>query len=678
MKTSRNFRPLLIFILFIANAAVFLVSGYWLDQSREQHELRARTLTQSIGTALDKDVSGNINAIDLVLNAVADELMRQLAQKGRLDLDITSDFLAKYERRLSEICVIRVSDKNGLVIAGQGVEKSGTASWADRDFFIYFREHEDDSIKISKPILGRVAKQYVISFSRRYTNTDGSFAGLISAAVPLSHFTELLSHYDLGSRGTLILRDSDLGLITRFPPIPDQQAGKVGDAGVSKAFRALVESGLHTSTYYITNSPDGFERILTFHRLEKAPIFAIVGTASDDYLADWYKERFKTWGLASGFLLFSTIVGVFIFRLSRRECENSVQLNAIFDLSPDGFVSFDNRKCVKYVSPAFLRLMGLIESDMIGLDEVAFSAKLKSLCLPSSPFNGISSLHSHTNSKTNENLTRNYIEITGPRSRVLEVGLRLSQVDNVSKILYFRDVTYETEVDSMKTEFLSTAAHELRIPMASIFGFSELLLEEEFDQETRREMISTIYRQSALIASIINELLDLARIEERRGKDFMFETLNLAEVVDEATASYKQQEDRDPILIVPPDSIVQVSGDRKKLQQVISNLISNAFKYSPDGGEVNLSYRKEAIGGRTMVGINVKDHGIGMTPEQKGRVFERFYRADASGNIPGTGLGMSIVKEIIDIHCGSIEIQTKPGQGTTVTVWLPIVEIAVN
>jgi len=672
MNATLNFRAWLIIALVLSNVVVIAISGYWLQLSRQQHELRARTLTQSTATALDKNVSSSIQAIDLVLGTVADELERQLSQKGGLDENATAALLKKYEQRLPEIGAIRVADQIGVVIVGQDVNKSHRASWADQDFFIHFRDHADSRLRVSKPIIGRVTGKYIISFSRRYNYPDGRFAGVMSAAVPLSNFTDLLSKFELGSKGTLILRDVDLGLITRFPPIPDQQAGKIGDAGVSKSFRELVASGVAHSTYYITNSPDGFERILTFRRLENTPMFAIVGTASDDYLSDRNRERLKTWTLACGFVLLSAIVGIFLLRLSRRESENAAQLNAIFALSPDGFISFDGRHRVKYVSPAFLHLTGLNEGDVIGIDEAVFSAKVAALCVSSSSFNGISALQSIASSETGEHSRRELIELSAPNSRVLEVGLRLGHTETVSEILYFRDVTHETEVDRMKSEFLSIAAHELRTPMASIFGFAELLLAQEFDDETRRDLLNTIYHQSVLMSSVINELLDLARIEARRGKDFNFEVLNPIEVVAEATASFKPPGGRGLPYLVVPDFVVQVRADRKKLLQAAINLISNAYKYSPDGGDVTVSYRMEKDGGLTPFGIVVTDHGIGMTAEQQKRVFERFYRADSSGTIPGTGLGMSIVKEIIDIHGGRIDILSVPGQGTTVTIWLPV------
>ena len=666
---SLHFRWWLIFALIVTNVVVITVSAYWLYQSRQQHELRARTLTQTIGLALDNDLSGSILKFDLTVTTLVDEMERQLSLHKKLDIDATTKFLNRHEGRLPEVDGLRVADRNGLVIAGKGVQINSRATWADRDFFKHFREHDDETLWITKPIIGRVAKQYIISFVKRYKYPDGRFAGVVAASVPLSHFTSVLSQFDLGPKGTLILRDSNHGLITRFPPIPDQTAGKIGDAGVSKAFRELVASGVPNSTYYITNSPDGFERILTFRRLERARMIAIVGTASDDYLATWKGEVIKSGALAAGFILFTGVLGFFLLRLLHRQSENAEQLNAIFELSPDGFVSFDEKHCVKYCSPAFTRMTGMKEEGVVGLDEAAFTESLASKCLPSGRFRGISSLLSDDQTEQESKPRRELIELSGPGDRVLEVVLRLSDTETVSRILYFRDVTHETEVDRMKSEFLSTAAHELRTPMASIYGFAEVLLMQEQDEETRRDLLSIIYRQSELMAHVINELLDIARIEARRGKDFVLETVAVEELVAASIVGYKYPTGRDAPVVTPPAARFGVSVDRSKLQQAITNLISNAYKYSPEGGTVGISFRASENGGR--VGIEVRDHGIGMTPEQQARVCERFYRADTSGKILGTGLGMSIVKEIVELHGGQLEIASKVGAGTTVTLWLP-------
>ena len=351
--------------------------------------------------------------------------------------------------------------------------------------------------------------------------------------------------------------------------------------------------------------------------------------------------------------------------------DRNAQLDAIFTLSPDGFIAFDQAGRVKYANPAFLHMTGLNVADVLGKSEDEFSRQLADLCRPSARFGGVHAVRDRPGVAAGTDVNRVTIELVSPVERVLQVGVRESQATSVLQILYFRDITHETEVDRMKNEFLSTAAHELRTPMASIYGYSELLLHESFDAATHRELVETIHRQSGLMAEIINELLDLARIEARRGKDFVFKPVAIQALVERTIQGYRPPEDRPQPVCDHLDSPLWIDADASKIQQVITNLIANAYKFSPEGGEVHIRYSTRQEGHVSLVGITVSDQGIGMSPEQVSRVFERFYRADASGKIPGTGLGMSIVKEIVDIHRGKVEITSALGTGTQVTVWLP-------
>ena len=375
------------------------------------------------------------------------------------------------------------------------------------------------------------------------------------------------------------------------------------------------------------------------------------------------------------------IVGNRIDITERRQAEAVIrdrteQLNAIFTLSPDGFVSFDRKHRVKYVSPAFSNLTGLPEMQVVGLHEAAFSEQLAGLCIASARFRGVDALRTHHESAADKP-QHEKIELSDFGGRVLEVSLRVSDAETVSQILCFRDITHETEVDRMKSEFLSTAAHELRTPMASIYGFAEVLLMQEHDEETRRELLGIIYRQSELMAKVINELLDIARIEARRGKDFIFELVDLNQLVAASVSGFKAPDGRQSPAVAPIVQPCFVRADRSKMQQAITNLLSNAYKYSPAGGEVGIDLMTEEGAGKLRVGVVVRDQGIGMTPAQLARVCERFYRADTSGKILGTGLGMSIVKEIVELHGGELSLASKVGAGTTVTIWLPGVAAAV-
>jgi len=178
------------------------------------------------------------------------------------------------------------------------------------------------------------------------------------------------------------------------------------------------------------------------------------------------------------------------------------------------------------------------------------------------------------------------IELEAANSRVLEVELRHAAAETVSNIMYFREITREIEIDRMKSEFLATAAHELRTPMASILGFAEVLLNTEVGEVETKEYLGIIYNQSKVIATIINDLLDLARIEAHGKADFKFESLHLAEVLKEVVDTLHVPKNRQLPLVQQLADDDLVWADRFKLIQALNNVINNAYKYSPAGGDV--------------------------------------------------------------------------------------------
>jgi signal transduction histidine kinase len=364
----------------------------------------------------------------------------------------------------------------------------------------------------------------------------------------------------------------------------------------------------------------------------------------------------------------SALIAVLVGQLHTR----GEQLNAIFALSPDGFVSFDAEHQINYVSQAFVQLTGLNEDHLLGRGEQDLLTLLQPLLDPAAPAPNLDLLRLLDG---NGQPRRQVIELARPARRVLELGLHQGGSSGIAQVLHLRDVTHETEVDRMKSEFLSTAAHELRTPMTSIYGFVELMLTRDMPAERRAEVLRTVQRQSRLMIAILNELLDLARIEARQGKDFSLEDLDLVALTQDAIRSFSTPEGRSPPQWLPSPAATPtvVRVDRLKMQQALGNVLSNAYKYSQAPGGVRLSLAlPSGSGPGSMVGVQVEDQGIGMTAEQLARVAERFYRADASGNVPGTGLGMSIVKEVLELQGGRLQLASEPGVGTRVTLWLPV------
>lgn len=342
------------------------------------------------------------------------------------------------------------------------------------------------------------------------------------------------------------------------------------------------------------------------------------------------------------------------------------QLDAIFSLSPDGFVLFDANDYMVFANPAFERMTGWSWAESappVHMND--FETMMRALC---DDDQAALSLSANT---SDDQPWQARLHLTRPQTRVVQAQSRRNIAGRSETILYFRDVTHEDAVDRMKSEFLAAAAHELRTPMVSIFGFTELLLKRKFTPERQADMLQTIHRQSGLLVKMINELLDLARIESRGGLDMQIDAHPLTELVENSVKGLMRTDTERQVQVgVTPDVLVLI--DPEKMQLAMNNLLSNAFKYSPHGGTVCLQSRIEHNEGNGFVVIEVSDQGIGMSPEQLERAFERFYRADASGNIPGTGLGLSLVKEVAELHQGRVTLSSTLGSGTTAHLWIPL------
>lgn len=241
-------------------------------------------------------------------------------------------------------------------------------------------------------------------------------------------------------------------------------------------------------------------------------------------------------------------------------------------------------------------------------------------------------------------------------------------------LILLQDVTEARNVDRMKSEFISTVAHEFRTPLATVLGFSELLLSrDDFNEEQRREFLTYIHQKADNLSAIVDDLLDISRIESGRGLELHREVVAPPEAFAAVIRDARLQH---PTYIIEDDLQPAAPGlwiDRRKCAQVMENLLSNAVKYS--AGQRRVQIRGKVAD--ATYEVQVRDWGIGMTPEQSARVFEKFYRADTSNvAVSGTGLGMSIVKYIVEAHGGRVWLDSTPGVGTCVHFTVPLADHA--
>ncbi len=237
-------------------------------------------------------------------------------------------------------------------------------------------------------------------------------------------------------------------------------------------------------------------------------------------------------------------------------------------------------------------------------------------------------------------------------------------------VTVLRDVSFERRVDSLKSQFLSTAAHELRTPLTTLQGFSEILLNKKnLPAESVNRYLKYINEESLKLGNIINDFLDISRIESGREIAIDKRSCGVRQIIGQSAQMFGEayKASHDFIFNCDPKTI-KWNVDLEKMEQVFKNLYSNAVKYSPDGGEIVTSVRN--VNGHTEVVVS--DQGIGMTDEQVAKIFDKFYRgSNMEERVSGSGLGMTIVKYIVEAHGGSVKVESKLGEGTRVTMCVP-------
>jgi len=254
----------------------------------------------------------------------------------------------------------------------------------------------------------------------------------------------------------------------------------------------------------------------------------------------------------------------------------------------------------------------------------------------------------------------------------LALEIRVVEFEPERSILITRDITQRERVDAMRRDFIANVSHELRTPLTVVNGFLEMLIDARpEDEATRQHHLQLMQEQAQRMHRLVEDLLTLSRLESSESP-LADEVVDVRQLVREVAAEARAlSQGRHKIEVdLAPGFVL---GSREELRSAFGNLVSNAIRYTPDGGNIKLTWRESAEGGR----FEVADTGIGIAPEHIARLTERFYRVDKSRSreTGGTGLGLAIVKHVLMRHDGHLDVQSEMGQGSTFAAVLPAARV---
>ena len=321
----RRFVVLLVVGVVLSNLIAIGLGVVSVIDSRGKADAMASQNARNLAEMLEQSLSSSARSIDVVLRALVDELGREEAEGlDYLNEDEISQMLARYRSWLPEIEGIRVYGADGHLRWGGAPVSPGPVSIADREYFQQLRDGPDPGLVVSRPVIGRVTKTWVVPFVRRYSRPDGRFAGVVVAIVPVEHLRRLLARPNLGSRGGAVLRYDDFGLIARSPPLAGA-AGEIGSVYAVEQSRAQLASGAQRFDYLTHATWDGLERYVAGQRVAGLPFVVLVALASDDYLAQWRSDAWQTGIALVAFLVVSSASAVVIGGIYRRQQDDALR-----------------------------------------------------------------------------------------------------------------------------------------------------------------------------------------------------------------------------------------------------------------------------------------------------------------------------------------------------------------
>jgi PAS domain S-box-containing protein len=686
----------------LALAGVILVgvtviaAGLAIWDRREEAIASYRREITNLGTVLAEQTARSVQAVDVVLSEVQAKVsVADTVDPDELDRAMGTDevhrFLVSRRETLPQAEAIGLVGADGRLINSSRIWSTQRIDLSDRDF-THFRDHDDAGIFIGAPRPDRVTGAWTFFVGRRATGPHGEFLGVLIALIEVRYFEEF--HEAISPRGgSIAIFRSDGTLIARYPHAETMTGKKL--ASVSPWYKMVASGG---GSYRTPGYVDGMARVASVHPLRDYPLVVTVTISEDAALADWWWQSIMiaitALCAAVGFALLFWALAARSRRLEQQTAELAATADALRDsetrfrdfarTSSDWFWETDEQHRFTYVSDE-IRSFGQDPSDRIGRKRSELAAdRAEDMRLWKGHYAALDRHEPFRNfvyaRKVGEGPER-LVSISGnpifdPSGRFL--GYRGTTRDVTEEILAERGLreakTAAEAANRAKSQFLANMSHELRTPLNAVLGFSEMLAQRLVGPlaDKQLEYIDIIYRSGRHLHDIINDILDLAKVDAGKLDLNPEDGVDPCAIVDACVALMRERADAGGLRLsidVKPD-LPLIVADEVRLKQILLNLLSNAVKFTEPGGSVVVTVRQPAP---ETIAFEVRDTGLGMSEAEIKIALEPFGQVDAgfSRGHEGTGLGLPLASRLAELHGGWFHIDSKKGQGTTVTLTLP-------
>lgn len=340
------------------------------------------------------------------------------------------------------------------------------------------------------------------------------------------------------------------------------------------------------------------------------------------------------------------------------------KLKNVFDRLDAGVAAFEEDGDLIHINPSALSILSLPENHKPSFDELTCALGIPEVSMES--LKKFGSMHIEEQSLSD----------VKTRELVVSIDIGVFGYDGTAKsgfIVVFQNITENALLEKNRREFIANVSHELRTPLTSVKGATETIIEDpDMPESIKQRFLGIVINESDRMTRIVQDLLVLSRLDNRRmtWRPVKFDLYAATDGMCSALESEAKAHGHTLLLSPSESDPMPIFADKERIEQVVTNIIGNAIKYTPDGGKISVNVTRKEKDGYI---LSVSDTGVGIPKEDLEHIFERFYRVDKSRSTDagGTGLGLSIAKDIIDAHGGTISIDSEYGKGTTVTIELP-------